>query len=309
MEYRTEIDTVAIQIDCTNAVEQQGVLSGIVGFARGLKSSYVNYQDYPIGGVELGITKRKYTIYSTQVVIPTIDTGTTRMKHNGSYGINYYIAIKFAGLKKHDEVIDGASNDILLTVCAYLNTHGIVFKLTELDICLDVECVFNQMLAICTRKSSKTHYHALDDIQVYDTTTYIENIDKPKRNKSVLRSYFYDKTHKENLTRQITRFEIKLQTMYFTQHGFSIESIVKVLERYTVMYFESIEEKSKVIDAYNGYQYVRKRERERLGLDKYRLLFDIDHISNFIKHIYTVHLNNTSLAGMFSVYPSTDTRG
>jgi len=296
MEYRTEIDTVGIQIDCNDSGEQQGVLSNIVGFAMGLNSLYVGYQDHAIGGIDTGIIKREYSIYCNQVLIATIHKGTTRMKNEGSYGIVYYINIKFAGLKRHHEVLDKASNEVLLWICAHLNTEGIVFKLTELDICLDVECAFDQMLAICTQRSPKTHYHALGDRQVYDTTTYIEKIEKKKLNKAVLRSYFYDKTHKENLNIQITRFEIKLQPMHFSRNGFSIESIAKVLDRYYVMYFESTEEKNEIIDAYNRYQNVRKRERQKLRLDDYRVYFNTRHISDFIQHIYTVHFNNEGAA-------------
>ncbi len=88
-----------------------------------------------------------------------------------------------------------------------------------------------------------------------------------KQDKALLRSYVYDKGAKEGLCAPITRFELKLQSKYFSKYGFRIDNIQKALNRYHVMYFPDIADKCKKIEEYRSYKRVYKRERERLGLD------------------------------------------
>ena len=85
------------QIDCNNSVEQQGVLSNIVGFARGLNSLYVGYQDHAIGGVVDSGIKINYS----EDVLPSDDR--IEGKHIESYGkvkSSANITKQFAEIKK-----------------------------------------------------------------------------------------------------------------------------------------------------------------------------------------------------------------
>lgn len=287
MRHTTTIDTIGIQLDLNDECQQREILDGLFSFIIGTNSFYVEYKDYHVG---ISTIRREHFIYANNNTIATINTGVFRAGSavKNDFSMKYYISIKFAGLKSYNEVLDASSYNFLLMICAYLNKRGIAFKLTELDICIDVECEFEHMLAICTKKSPKTQYYGLDESQIYDTTSYIEKITKKKLNKAVLRAYTYDKSFKEGLDSSITRFEVKLQAKYFNKYGFSIASMAKALDRYYVMYFEDMEEKDSKIEAYNGYQTVRKREISRLGLDNYRLHADIGCIEHFIYTIQSV---------------------
>lgn len=284
MKHTTNIDTIGIQVDCNDAYKQREILDGLLGFTFRQNSIYIEPKDYLIG---INTIRREHCIYLNNTTLATINTGIFRTGSyiKNDYTMKYYISIKFAGLKTYNDILDKAANDYLLRICAYLNTKGITFKLTELDICIDAECAFENILAICTKRSPKTNYYKPTDDQTYTTTTYIEKITKKKLTKAVLRAYTYDKSDKEHLDYPITRFEIKLQPKYFNKYGFSIKSIEKALDRYYVMYFEDTEEKYSKIAAYNGYQTVRKREVKRLKLDEYRLFFDIGYIDNFINKL------------------------
>lgn len=295
MKVITAIDTIGIQIDCNNAHTQREILQSILGFIMMTNSLYVDHKDYLVG---INTTRREYFIYSNKITVATINTGVFRSgsHDNNDYAMKYYINIKFAGLKKYNKTLDKASHNCLLMICAYLNTRGIGFKLTELDVCIDAECAYDNILAVCSKKSPKTHYHELIDDQVYATTTYIEKIVAQKRDKAVLRAYTYDKSHKEKLSNKITRFEVKLQPKYFNKYGFSIKAIEKALNRYHVMFFENTEEKYSKIEAYDRYKRVQKRELKRLEFNDYRLYADMGYIENFINLILTV--NNLNIYNM-----------
>lgn len=290
MQHNTEIDTVGIQIDCNNSYEQGEVLNGLLGFILKIDTLYLGNKRYK-PNKQLDFTKTEYCLYHGRALIATIKTGTYRAKsHFGnSYIIKYFLSVKFAGLKRYNNKLDRVSFLSLVRVTAYLNDREIPFKFTELDICIDVPCKFYHILAICTKKSPKTNYYGLTDIQKYHgETTWIENIDTTKRDKAVLRAYAYDKRYKERLKYDITRFELKLQPKYFNKYGFSLRSIVKALDRYHVMYFKNLEDKHCKISAYNSYGIIRKREIQRLGFDKHRLLPDIRYIKHFLDTIQDV---------------------
>jgi hypothetical protein len=295
MNYKTEIDTIAIQIDCNYAEQQREILDGLLRFTTGL-SLFIGHKDSIVG---INMIRREHYIYANNTTVATINTGVFRAGSyiQNNYAMKYYINIKFAGLKTYNEILDKASHDYLLKICAFLNTRGIAFKLTELDVCIDSECAFDNILAICTKKSPKTKYNKLTDTQMYNSTTYIEDITAKKYSKAVLRAYTYDKRYKEKLSYDLTRFEIKLQPKYFNKYGFSVASIEKALDRYHVMYFESVEYKNEIITSYSAYKTVRKREIKKLKFNEYRLLPDMQYINNFIyqlqnindSHFYVMH--------------------
>lgn len=287
MKYKTEIDTIAIQIDCDYTEQQRILLHELLGFTLKLDSLYIGHKDSIYGA---NMIRREHYIYANNTTLATIKTGAFRTGNYrlDNYEMKYYINIKFAGLKTYNKRIDKVSHDYLLRICAFLNTRGIVFKLTELDVCIDAGCAFENILAICTKKSPKTNYYTLNNPQMYATTTYIEKMTKKKFDKAVLRAYSYDKCKKEKLNYNLTRFEIKLQAKYFSKYGFSLESIEKTLNRYHVMYFSNIGDKEKIATRYSNYKTIRKREIKKLELNKYRLLPDMSYISKFINKLLTV---------------------
>ena len=293
MTYSTYIDTIGIQIDCNDTFTQHEVHNSILGFSNSL-SFYVTYKDYPIAPNST-IMKREYYIHKNNTTLATIKTGFFTSGHAMSgYKQQYYVKVLFAGLKSYNSLLDKVSQDYLFRICAYLNDRAIRFKLTELDLAIDMLCPYENVLAVCTKKSPKTKYYKLGEIQKYATTTWIEDIPlKFKRDNAVLRSYVYDKTLKEAskknyLQSAITRWELKLQAKYFNKYGFSIDSITKALNRYHVMYFNNVSDKNSMIAAYNAYSSVQKREIKRLGFDNYRITPNIEYIQGFIETLLSV---------------------
>lgn len=126
-------------------------------------------------------------------------------------------------------------------------------------------------------------------MQAYTNTTYIEKIPSKNLEKAVLRAYTYNKSLKERLSKHITRFELKLQPKYFHKYSFNITSIEKALSRYYVMYFKNSHEKTRIIEAYERYQLFRKREIDRLNLEKYRLNPDITKIKSFLEQLLNIN--------------------
>lgn len=284
MEYNTYIDTLGLQIDAIRASKQREVLSNLKRFVIEDISLCMKYKDFKTNAVDKnsnGIIKREYYIYHNNTTLATIKTGSSKSK-------KFYINITFAGLKTYNETLDEASKKYLLEICSYLNTRRIKFKISELDICIDVKCKFDNILMVCTKKSANTDYYSIGRKQDYKTTTYIEKIEKDKIKQAVLRSYVYDKTAKENLDMDITRAEVKLQYNYFNKHGLNFKDIEKTLNKYHIMYFEDIATKKTKIKKYNSYKKVYKREIHRLEFDKYKFTFDMEYIKVFIEELFTV---------------------
>jgi hypothetical protein len=269
------------------------------------------------------ITYRIHFIYCNGTILATVTTGLFQTVVNGHKIIKYYMLIKFAGLKTYNEIIDKGSYIGLMKVCAFLNgtkqdrrdryrnSRGLPFKIKELDCCIDVNCNFENVWGICVKRTGKTTYYTITDTQIYHNTTYIEKIAPNKLSQAVQRAYVYDKQYKESLLQTITRFEVKLQSNYFINHSFEINSIKKALDRYYFMYFDDLNIKNQKIIAYSQIEMmeqiektkpkseqkkiIRTREIKKLQLEPYRLYFDIDYIDDFIKTIYSTTLDNVDL--------------
>lgn len=282
MNYHTVIDTVKVQVDFNTALEQQEALNTLIHTLATTSTFYIQYKNE--------VFQRDYCIYSYQTIIATITTGSySERSHHVGYIHKYYISVKLAGLCRYDEKIDFISRYCLLKICAFFNDNNIAFKLTELDVCIDTECEFHHLLALCVKKSPKTDYYKPSDMQTYTNTTYIEKIPSKNLEKAVLRAYTYNKSLKERLSKHITRFELKLQPKYFHKYSFNITSIEKALSRYYVMYFKNSYERTRIIEAYEKYQLFRKREIDRLNLEKYRLNPDITKIKSFLEQLLNIN--------------------
>ena len=296
MNHHTTIDTVKVQADFDNAFEQREALNVLIQTLTATGIFSIQQKDY------LSNFKSDFFIYSHQTTIASITTKLFNERINGtsSYAIKYYISVKLAGLCRYNEKIDSISHYCLLKTCAFFNTNNIAFKLTELDVCIDAECEFHHLLALCVKKSPKTDYYNPSDMQAYTDTSYIEKIPYKKLEKAVLRAYMYNKSHKERLSQKITRFELKLQPRYFNKYSFDIAQIEKALNRYYVMYFKDSDQRSHAIEAYEKYQVFRKREITRLGLDTYRLYPDIATIQSFLKQL--LHVNDFEVWLMYECF-------
>ena len=274
--YSTEVDTASIQVNCSSLEEQQGI-SFMVGRAiTEYNRVYLKDNDF---------TKEREILFNNnRLGIIRLGINPLWNKFTRQYDMNYYIAVSFYGLKSHIEILDNLSNGCLFAVCGILNTFSIEYVFTELDVCLDINTKIDNVLAICTSKLPRTEYYSLNNSFYNGDSVYIEKFTKDKLNYYSQRAYVYNKAKKENLKFPLTRFELKLQKSFF-KNDLDFETIVNALNRYTVMFFPNIYEKSIVIDRYNSYSRISRRDIERMGLDRYRLKPDVVKIERFIDNL------------------------
>lgn len=290
VKYETNIDNIALQIDSNNQIEQRD------------KFSLLQYciRNNRLGSLEKDTNSllqiNKYNLLSSGRKIFTIHSGSTRIKDEltGLLVNQYYTRIRFAGLKSYNKKQDNASSYALMTICAWLNTTGTKYRLVELDVAIDVNCGFDNILAVCVDTSPKTNYHEAGYKQYFEgaPTSYIEKYsNKEEAKNAVVRAYLYDKSKKEELLNTtITRFELKLQNRFFLRNDFTVESIVTALDKYYLMYFNSMEEKELRIRIYNYSNKIINKELYRLGVERYRVYPNPDVIKEFIRKIKSVYV-------------------
>ncbi len=287
MKHETNIDTFALQINFEKAVDQRNKLS--------LLCQWVTIRE--LGKLEQDKSSKfiiKYEVFFAGTVIFTIHSGFTSKADGltGEKGL-YYIRIRFAGLKSHKQRQDEASFNALMTICAFLNTTRSKFRMVELDLAIDTFCNFDNILAICVNKSGSTTYNQIGHKQYYKgsiPTTYIEKYrNEQEANNAVLRAYLYNKSAKEGLYSSITRFELKLQNRFFLQYGLSEKSIMEAINRYYVMFFDSIQKKTQYIHILNNFKSTPK-EMEILGLNRFRLFANKNVVREFIRLVNSVYV-------------------
>ena len=276
MTYSTEIDTVSIQIDCSSLEEQQGISFMLCRAVTEYNKVYISDNIF---------TKEREILFNNNR-LGKIRLGMNPIwnKSDRQHYMNYYITVSFYGLKSHIGILDNLSIGCLFAVCGILNTFNINYVFTELDVCLDISAKIDNVLAICTTKLSRTEYHLVNNSFYSGDTVYIEKISKDKISYNSQRAYVYNKAKKENLNYPLTRFELKLQKSFFKKE-LDFETIVNALSRYTVMYFPNIYEKNMIVDKYNSYSRVSKRDTDRMDLDRYRLKPDVVKIERFINNL------------------------
>lgn len=276
MTYSTEVDTASIQVNCRSLEEQQGISFMIARAVTEYNRVYITDNNF---------TKEREILFNNNR-LGTIRLGMNpiRNKFTRQNNINYYIVVSFYGLKSHIEILDNLSNGCLFAVCGILNTFSIEYVFTELDVCLDINTKIDNVLAICTSKLPRTEYYSLNNSFYNGDSVYIEKFAKDKLNYYSQRAYVYNKAKKENLKFPLTRFELKLQKSFF-KNDLDFETIVNALNRYKVMFFPNIYEKSMIIDKYNSYSRISRRDIERMGLERYRLKPDVVKIERFIDNL------------------------
>lgn len=299
--YETNIDTVALQLDLDDALRQRTKLQMLISWIIGRK----------LGKLEEVVSNPniiKYKLLFGNTKLLTIHTGSTRIRDRvtGRFKSLYYIRIRFAGLKSHNFDYDRRAFNCLMNICSFLNTTSTPFKLTELDLAIDLFGSFDNVLVACTRKASYVTYNPLGFKQYFNgvPTSYIEDYRELKqRRNAVMRSYLYNKSAKNRLPFTVTRFEIKLQNRFFVNNGFNLNSIVNALDKYYVMHFRNRIEKQQVINNYNNYKNVTNREINRLGLHNYRIYPNTLAIDDFINKILSVYVDcygNVTLPANFN---------
>ncbi len=286
MKHETNIDTVAVQMDFEKAEEQRRKLS--------LLCQWVTIRG--LGRLEQDKSSKyviKYNVYFAGTIIFTIHSGFTSKADSltGEKGL-YYIRIRFAGLKSHKQKYDDTSFNALMTVCGWLNTTITKYRMVELDVSIDAYCNFDNILSICVNKSGNTTYNQIGHKQYYKDipTTYIEKYrNEQEANNAVLRAYLYNKSAKEAIGSIITRFELKFQNRFFLKYGFNEKAIMEAMNRYYVMFFDSIQKKTQYVNILNNFKSTPK-EMEILGLNRFRLYPNGNVIKAFIRQVESVYV-------------------
>lgn len=280
MKHETNIDTVAIQLDFNTGIEQRNKFYLICNWitSRGL------------GKIELNKVKlnRRISIYdllSGKSKIATIQTGFSK---------NFYIRIRWCGLKSFKQKQDEKSFSSLMTICALLNTTRSRYRFVELDIALDLFCPFNKTLAVCINPVNNVPYNQVNFYQYFKgiPISYIEDYrDINKRKYAMKRSYLYDKSNKEDLDYFLTRFEIKLQNRFFLRNGFNLSSITKALNKYAVFYFNNLKDKQFELSKLVTKKSINNIELFMLEQNSQRIHYNLLVIEEFIKKVETVYVN------------------
>ncbi len=272
MKYSTYIDTLDLRISCSTQEQQHSCIRLVEDIAR--KGNLA---------VKDNIEKnyREKNIFYRNTLISGLKSG-----YDGK-NKQFYVNIRFAGLKSYDDQTDEIRLNLLVELVKSLNDLHIQWEVREIDIALDVNSDFSDVLFVCSKKTPNTKYFGLDEKQQYDTTKYIE---EPSSNLTQIACQ-YDKSIKEGLDSNITRNEIKCKQKCLSEaKGINklMDRLKGVVERYKVLYFESKEEKNHMLSQLSKSQSITKRLQKKLKLDSYAISFDIQEVEEFLKNLFNI---------------------
>jgi len=284
MRTETAIDTVALQCDfyteeeCTTA--QYEIVDRLKEYR--LYSKDKEHKLYSNNDI---VFEYKYK------TVATIDTGSFSYvtKDKKKARPVWYLSIKLAGLKSYIPDRDRMSHNTLMLVVSYLNTHKLLFKITQFDVALNIFTKLDNILALCTSRYSTTKYWQANEVQLFETTTYMEKF-KSKKHKAdaVSHACLYGKSSKENLDSNLTRFEISFQKKFFKNNGFNVGAMYNEFYRYHVMYIPNQKTKQEIMDKYDSLEVLRKKDVKDLKLERYSLHVDINVLVGFTTKLYLV---------------------
>lgn len=280
VRHETNIDTVAIQLEFKTGLEQRNKFNLIYNWTigRGLGKLELNEER----------TNHRVNIYdlmSGKSKLATLHTGFSK---------NFYIRIRWCGLKSFKSRQDEKSFSSLMTICALLNTTRSNYRFVELDIALDLFCPFNKVLAMCINPVNNVPYNTIGRLQFYkdSSTNYIEDYkDKKKRKYAMKRSYLYHKSNKEDLDYYVTRFEIKLQNHWFLRYEFNLDIIIRVLDKYAVFYLNDSISRRTVINQLKDTKTLSNNQLLKLERKYKRIYHDTAVIKEFIRKVKSVYVD------------------
>ncbi len=275
MRTETVIDTVALQ--CNFYKEDKCDIAKYEIIDR-LKE----YNFYSVNGIDVEFNYKP---------IATIDEGSFSYvtKDKKKANIVWYLSIKLAGLKKYIHDRDKASHNALMLIISYLNTNKIPFKVTQLDVALNIFTKYENTLVLCTKRHATTKYWKTNELQLFDTTKYIEKF-KSAQHKAdaVTHCCTYNKSDKEKLKYSLTRVEISFQKKFFKNNGFNVGEIYKEFYRYHMMHIPIQKIKQEIMDKYDRLDIIRQKDIKALKLDHYRLHIDLNVLVDFATKLYIV---------------------
>lgn len=267
----THIDTLGLRCVCYSKYDRDTLFNRIVTFLS---------KQHIVGIVNDNKNSNKYyqitKLQHSNSTLATISKGYFEQTSKSEYRAKYhYINISFYGLKRYNEAKDNVSRLLVRIISAYLNTNRIHFRLTEVDIAIDIKSKPENILAVCTKRTANVSYFQLGNkdkngntIQKNNGTYYIEKFDTHKQKQNAMsRAYLYNKQKKEldkfkrDIGFDLTRFELKLQKRFFVKNEYSWSIMDKALQKYIVLYFEDIKQKELLIQQYNSAKTNKKRKK------------------------------------------------
>jgi hypothetical protein len=285
MKTETVIDTVALQC---NFYDEE-------------KCNIAQYEIIErLKGYILHIGDKEHKLYSDDDItfeykykpIATIYTGSFSYVTKDKKKANkvWYLSIKLAGLKRYIAERDKVSQNVLMLIVSYLNTHKISFKITQFDVALNIFTKYENTLALCTNRYSTAKYWKANEKQPFDTTTYMEKF-KSKKHKAdaVLHVCHYYKSAKEELEYNLTRVEFSFQKKFFKNNGFNVGEMYKEFYRYHVMYIPNQKTKQEIMDKYDSLEVMRLKDIKDLKIERYRLHVDMNVLVDFTTKLYLVN--------------------
>ena len=229
--------------------------------------------------------------YKYKTVV-TIDQGSFSYVTKDKKKANkvWYLSIKLAGLKRYVFERDKVSQNVLMLIISYLNTNKHTFKITQLDVALNIFTKYSNTLALCTKRYSTTAYWMANETQLYDTTRYIEKFKNEKHKAdAVSHGCHYFKTVKEELDYDLVRFELSLQKKFIKNNGFDIGAMLNEFYRYHIMYIPNQKKKQEIMDQYDSLEVIRQKDIKDLKIERYRLHIDVHVLVDFATKLYLVN--------------------
>ena len=281
VKYETNIDTVAVQLDFDRPLEQRNKFNLIYNWIIGRGLGKLELNEY-----KSSHKVNAYDLMSGKSKLATLHTGFSK---------NFYIRVRWCGLKSFKSKQDEASFNSLMTICALLNTTRSNYRFVELDIALDLFCPFNKALAACINPVNNVPYNPIGFLQYFNgvPTTYIEDYkDKKKRGAAMRRSYLYDKSKKEGLDYfVVTRFEVKLQNRYFLEYGFNLSAISTALSKYAIFHFKSVQDKQLEVYNLGNKKSLNYLDLFKLEQNYQRVHYDLEVVKEFIRQVESVYVD------------------
>lgn len=292
MESRTQIDTVGFSIDFSDSFLQRAELRAILDYMYSIDGVYVDSVDKYFSN---GMMAVEHVVYFNSTILTKINSGSFTHGKGRIY-TTYYISMEFAGLKGYDEYLDQFRLDFLFSVASYFHDRQMQFRYTKLDVAVDIDGYYENMLILPIKSVGNVNYYQPDEEQVFSTTCYIEKKKKPKQSTS--RSYSYDKQYKDDTDEVISRFELKFQNKFFNTRKPNLRvlgaAIAKFLDRYAILYVEDKILHQRLWDVHQKIQSLPKKinkaqEYEKLRLDRFRHHPNINYIMEFMSSLLNVN--------------------
>ena len=282
IHYETNIDTFAIQMDFTTSQQQNMKLEFLINWIIGRQLG-----DLKLNEKKSSSNLKVYDLRYGGSKLATIHSGFARVKDiaRAEYTQNFYIRIRWCGLKSFKPLYDDATYKALITICAFLNTTRTAYRFVELDVAIDMFCNFDNILGIVAQPVSNVPYNRLGGVQYFNgvPTSYLEDYSNPQQRKDAfMRFYIYNKSAKENLNFTVIRAELKLQNRFFLKNGFTLESINKAFNKYRLYYFKNPFQKLYISDKYRNFRDLNYSDLCRLEAENHRVNLNPSVIKAFI---------------------------